>query len=91
MSSTVKLPDRTAKNLNKNLKEAKNKAFQWEMSFKVVSANQAQEVTFGKNTTKKIYPKIFLNNVSVIKDNFQKYWVCIYVRNHIFTFLSKQP
>ena len=71
--STVKVPERTANNLNNNLKEINEWAFQWKMSFNHDPTKQAQEVIFSRKTTKKIHPKIFFNNIPVSKADSQKH------------------
>ena len=71
--STVKVPERTANNLNNNLTEINKWAFQWKMSFSPDPRKQAQEVIFSRKATKKIHPKIFFNNIPVSKADFQKH------------------
>ena len=44
--STVKVPGRTANNLNNDLKEINKWDFQWKMSFNLDPTKQAQEVNF---------------------------------------------
>ena len=44
--STVKMPGRTANNLNNDLKEINKWDFQWKMSFNLDPTKQAQEVNF---------------------------------------------
>ena len=56
--STIKVPERTAKNLNSNLKEINRLIFQWNMSFNPDPTKQAQKVIFSRKTIKKIHPKI---------------------------------
>ena len=70
---TVKVPERTANNLNNDLKEINKWAFQWKISFNPDPTKQAQEVIFSRKTTKKIYPKIFFNNIPVSKADSQKH------------------
>ena len=65
--STVKVPERTANNLNKDITEINKWAFQWKMILNPDPTKQAEEVIFSRKTTKKIYPNIFLKNV----------WACI--------------
>ena len=65
--STIKVPERTANNLNNDLKEINKWAFQWKMSFNPDPKKQAQEIIFNRTTTKKIHPKIFFNNIPVSK------------------------
>ena len=43
------------------------------MSFSPDLANQPQKVIFSRKTTKKIYPKIFFNNIAVSKADSQKH------------------
>ena len=71
--STVKVPERTANNLNNDLKEINKWAFQWKMSFNPDPTKQAQELIFSRKTSKKIHPNIFFNNISVSKADFQKH------------------
>ena len=71
--STVKMPERTANNLNKNPKEINKRVFQWKMSFNLDSTKQAQEVIFSRKSTKKIHPKIFFNNIPVMETDIQKH------------------
>ena len=71
--STVKLPERTAKNLNNDLKEINKWSFQWKISFNPDPTKPAQEVLFSRKTTKKIHPKIFFNNFPVNKADSQKH------------------
>ena len=71
--STVKMPERTANNLTKNPKEINKRVFQWKMSFNLDSTKQAQEVIFSRKSTKKIHPKIFFNNIPVMKTDIQKH------------------
>ena len=49
--STVKVPERTANNLNNGLKEINKWTFQWKMSFNPDPTKQAQEVIFSRKTT----------------------------------------
>ena len=65
------MPERTANNLNNDLKEIDKWAFQWEMSFS--PTKQAQEVVFSRKTTKKIHPKIFFRNILVSEADSQKH------------------
>ena len=71
--STVKVPERTANNLNNDLKEIYKWAFQWKMSFNNDPTKQAKEVIFSRKTTKKTHPKIFLNDIPVTTANSQKH------------------
>ena len=71
--STVKVPERTANNLNNDLKEINKWAFQWKMSFNPDPTKQAQDVIFSRKTSKKIHPKIFFNNIPVSKVDSQKH------------------
>ena len=71
--STVKMPQRTANNLNNDLKEINKWVFQWKMSFNPDPTKQAQEVIFSRKTTKKFHPKIFSNNIPVSKADYQNY------------------
>ena len=71
--SIVKVPERTANNLNYDLMEVNKWAFQWKKSFNPDPTNQTQEVIFSRKTTTKIHPKIFFNNISVSKADSQKY------------------
>ena len=71
--STVKMPQRTANNLNNDLKEINKWVFQWKMSFNPDPTKQAQEVIFSRKITKKFHPKIFSNNISVSKADYQNY------------------
>ena len=57
--STVRVPERTAYNLNNDLKKINKWAFQWKMSFNPEPTKQAQQVIFRRKTAKKVYPKIF--------------------------------
>ena len=57
--STVKVPERTANNLNNELKEASKWSFQWKINFSPDTTKQAQEIIFSKKATKKIHHKIF--------------------------------
>ena len=43
------------------------------MSFNLDSTKQAQEVIFSRKSTKKIHPKIFFNNIPVMKTDIQKH------------------
>ena len=43
------------------------------MSFNPDPTKQAQEVTFSRKTNKKIHPKIFFNNIPVVKADSQKH------------------
>ena len=63
--STVKVSDRIANNLNKDLEEINKWAFQWKMRFNPDPTKQVEEVVFSRKATKKIHPKIFFNNVPV--------------------------
>ena len=47
--------------------------FQWKIGFNPDPTKQAQEVSFSRNTTQKIHPKIFFNNIPVSKTNSQKH------------------
>ena len=71
--SPIKVPERTANNLNNDLKEINRCAFQWKMSFNLDPTKQAQGVIFSRKTTKKIHPKIFFNNIPVSKADSQKH------------------
>ena len=71
--STVKGPERTANNLNTNLKEINNWDFQWKMSFNPEPTKQAQEVIFRRKTIGKIHPKTFFNKFPVSKFDSQKH------------------
>ena len=71
--STVKVHERTANNLSSNLEKINKWAFQWKMSLNPDPTKQAQDVIFSRNTTKKIHPKIFFNNIPVSKADFQKH------------------
>ena len=73
LCSTIKVPKRTAHNLNNDLKEINRSAFQWKMSFNPDPTKQAQVVIFSRKTIKKIYPKIFFNNIPVSKADSQKH------------------
>ena len=42
------------------------------MSFNPDPTKQAQEVIFTRNTTKKVLPKIFFNNIPSSKGDYQK-------------------
>ena len=66
-------PEETANTLSNDLKEINKWSFQRKMSFKPDPTKQAQEVIFSRNTTKTIHPKIFFNNIPVIKTDSQKY------------------
>ena len=71
--STMEVPERTANNLNNDLKEINRCAFQWKMSFNPDPTKQAQEVIFSRKTNKKIHPKIFFSNIPVSKVDSQKH------------------
>ena len=71
--STIKMPERTASNLNDNLKEIFKWASQRKMSFNPDPTKQAQEVIFSRKTAKKIHPKIFFNIIPVSKTDSQKH------------------
>ena len=66
------MPERTANNINSNLKEIKKSVFQWKLSFNSDPRKQAQEVMFSRKTTKKIN-LFFFNNILVSKANSQKH------------------
>ena len=69
MFSTVKVPERTANNLNNDLKDINKWVFQSKISFNPDPTEQAQEVISNRKTTEKIRPKIFFNNIPVSKDD----------------------
>ena len=68
--SAVKVPERTANILSNNLKEINKWTFQRKMSFNPDPTKQAQEVTFSRKT---YHPKIFFNNIPVVKADSQKH------------------
>ena len=70
---TVRVPGRTGNNLNNNLQEVNKWALHRRMSFNPDPSKQAKEVIFRRKTTKKIHPKIFLNNIAVSKVNSEKH------------------
>ena len=80
--STVKVPERTDNNLNNDLKETNEWAFQWKMSFNPDPTKQAQEVIFSRKTSKKIHPKIFFNNIPVSKADSQKH-LCLHLDSQL--------
>ena len=67
------MPERTANNLNNDRKEINKFAFQWKISFNTKPTKQGQDVIFSRKTTKKIYPKIFFNNIPVRETDSKKY------------------
>ena len=70
---TVRKSETTTSNLNSDLIDIKNCAFQWKMSFNPDPTKQAQEVIFSRMTTKVSRPKIFFNNVPVSQVDSQKH------------------
>ena len=70
---TVKVPERTANNLNNDLKNINKWAFQCKMSFNPDPINQAHEVIFSRKAAKKIHLKIFLSNIPINKADSQKH------------------
>ena len=71
--SANKDSERTANNLNNDLKEINKWAFHWKMNFVPDSTKKAQEVIFRRKITKNIHPKIFFNNIQVSKADSQKH------------------
>ena len=69
--STVKVPERTANNLNNDLMVINKWAVENELQ--PDPTKQAQEVSLRRKTTKKIHIKIFFNNIPVIKVDSQKH------------------
>ena len=63
---------RKADNLNDNLNEINNWAFQWKMSFNFDQMKQDQEVICSSKS-KKIHHKIFFNNIPVSKVDSQEH------------------
>ena len=63
---------RKADNLNDNLTEINNWAFQWKMSFNSDQMKQDQEVICSSKS-KKIHRKIFFNNIPVSKVDSQEH------------------
>ena len=58
---------KTANNLNNNLKEINNRAFQWKMSFNPDLQSKLKRSFLIENLRKKIHPKMLFNNISVSK------------------------
>ena len=71
---TIKVPERTANNLNNDLKEINKWAFQWKISFNSDPKKQVEEVIFSRKTAKKVHRKVFFENIPVNKVDSQKHF-----------------
>ena len=71
--STVEVIERTSNNLNNDLKEINKWVLQWKININPDPKMQVHEVIISRETTKKIHPKIFSNNIPVSKADSQKH------------------
>ena len=67
MFYNIKVPEKTANDLNNDLKEIKKWAFQGKRSSNPDHTKQAEEIIFNRKTTRNIHPKVFCNKIDLLK------------------------
>ena len=63
----------SVKELNDDLKEINDWAFQWKMSFNLDPSKQAQEVIFNRKSKRSTHPSLVFNNNNAYKTISQKH------------------